>query len=274
MIHFPNVKINIGLNIIEKRPDGFHNIETVFYPVKWEEAVEVIENGKWKNGSKVEFSQSGLSFDGRAEDNLCVKAYNLLNHDFNLPPVKMYLHKMLPVGAGLGGGSSDAAETIKILNKLFRLELSQDALKKYASALGSDCTFFLSNKPVYARGKGDIFESVNIDLSGWKILIVKPPVHSNTAQAYQGVQPAPSSYDLKSAVSRPVETWRGTIMNDFEKSIFSVYPEVGKIKEDLYRYGASYASMSGSGSAVFGLFKSEMEFSLKFPGCTVFQQQL
>ncbi len=249
MIVFPNAKINIGLHVVSKRPDGYHNLETIFYPVKLADALEMAETGK----TGITFS--GLPVDGNPNDNLVMKAYGLLRNDFNLPPVQFHLHKVIPTGAGLGGGSSDAAFTLKMLNTHFKLNLSTEQLKKYAVRLGADCSFFIENNPAFAEGIGDRLNSVDIDLSDYQIAIIKPNESVSTIQAYKNVVPAHPQFSLKDLSSVPVENWKNVVVNDFEKSIFPQFPEIAKWKEKLYDWGALYASMSGSGSAVFGIFR-------------------
>ncbi len=251
MIDFPACKINLGLNITEKRPDGFHNIETVFYPIKWTDALEIIEGGY----RPFELFISGIKVEGNTEENLIFKAYKLLSELQKLPPLKVYLHKVLPMGAGLGGGSSDAAFFLKLANKQLKLNLSTEKLTEMARKMGSDCAFFIQNDPVFAMGKGDEFERVNVDLSGHYILVVYPNIHSNTKEAYDGVVPVPPKKSVKEIIAQPIETWKNELVNDFENSIFKKYPEIEKLKQQLYDSGALYASLSGSGSAVFGIFK-------------------
>ena len=259
MLSYPNAKINIGLNVLEKRPDGFHNLETVFYPVPDSDILEITES------SFLKMHRYGIEYPGDPEDNLCMKAYGLLKEDFGIPPVEIHLYKRLPVGAGLGGGSSDAAFTLKMLNEMFGLELTREQLMDYAGRLGSDCPFFIYNKPMLGRGRGEILTPVpeNI-LEGYEIRLVFPPYFISTKQAYGGVTPRNvrkergeqiNETPLSSLVRRPVEEWKDLIGNDFEKHIFAAMPELGSLKEELYGQGAAYASMSGSGSALFGIFK-------------------
>ncbi|MCJ8209970.1 4-(cytidine 5'-diphospho)-2-C-methyl-D-erythritol kinase [Mucilaginibacter sp. RS28] len=250
MIVFPNAKINIGLNITAKRPDGYHNIETVFYPVKINDALEAII------APLLSFSSSGINIPGEPEKNLCIKAYELVSKDHPLPPLEIYLHKHIPIGAGLGGGSADAAFFIKLLNQQFGLNLTVQAMQDYARRLGADCAFFIENKPVYAFDKGDQFEEVSLDLSRYHIALVMPNVHVSTADAYSGVKPEPSGQSLKELVQLPVSDWKGKIKNDFEPSVFAKYPQIGAVKQALYEAGALYASMSGSGASVFGIFEA------------------
>lgn len=267
MIYFPNCKINLGLSVLFKRDDGFHEIETVFFPVLMKDILEVIETDK-----KTEFSLSGLKINGIENDNLCLKAYQLLKKDFpDLPAVKIHLHKAIPMGTGLGGGSADGAFMLQLLNTKFRLGISLKKLFDYALQLGSDCPFFLINKPCLATGRGEILEEINLDLSSYKILIVVPDIHINTSWAFSELNlqsKLENSGKLKNVVSQPIESWKDVLVNDFEKNIFSRHPEISLIKEEHYKAGASYASMSGSGSAVYGIFKKEIvlkeDFSKKY----------
>jgi 4-diphosphocytidyl-2-C-methyl-D-erythritol kinase len=248
MIGFPNAKINVGLLITEKRADGFHNLETIFLPVHWCDALEFVVS------DEVIFSQSGILLSGDAESNLVMKAYRMLQHDFNLPSLKIHLHKVIPFGAGLGGGSSDGAFMLSMLNKQFTLNLSDTELEAYAARLGSDCPFFIRNTPVFACGRGEIMEPLTLSLNNWFILIIKPPVEVPTAKAFQWIVPKKPELSLTSLVKQPVEQWKDSIVNQFEGSVFQLYPEIKDIKNKLYDMGAAYASMSGSGSCVFGLF--------------------
>jgi 4-diphosphocytidyl-2-C-methyl-D-erythritol kinase len=250
MIVFPNAKINIGLNIIARRPDGYHDLETVFYPVKINDVLEVVE------ADKLSFESSGLDIPGRLEDNLCIKGYHLLKKDHDLPPVKIHLHKNIPIGAGLGGGSADAAFFIKLMNDKFGLGLSLESMEDYARVLGADCAFFIRSKPVFAFEKGDELEPINLDLSAYKIVLVMPDEHVSTAEAYRGVKPASVSESLYDLIKTPLAAWRGHIKNDFENHIFRDHPVIRGVKAELYEYGALYASMSGSGASVFGIFEN------------------
>ncbi|MCD6355303.1 MAG: 4-(cytidine 5'-diphospho)-2-C-methyl-D-erythritol kinase [Prolixibacteraceae bacterium] len=248
MIVFPNAKINIGLKIVSKRSDGYHNLETIFYPVKLTDALEMVES------KKTELSVTGIQLDNPLTDNLVLKAYRLLKDDFNLPPVKFHLHKTIPFGAGLGGGSSDAAFTLNMLNDYFELGLSVNELAGYARRLGADCLFFLTNKPVLATGIGDFFQSISLNLSSYKIVIVKPPFGVSTPEAYKNVTLSKPHFSLNKLNAIPVEEWKKFVENDFEKTVFKKYPPVEEIKNELYRMGAVFASLSGSGSAVYGIF--------------------
>lgn len=249
MITFPNAKINIGLNIIEKRQDGFHNIESVFYPIM--DLFDVLEIIK---SNELKFTSSGITIPGNEADNLCLKAYHLIKADFDVKLVHIHLHKVIPIGAGLGGGSADAAFTLKLLNQLFELNITDDELINYARKLGSDCAFFIKNKPVYAYGKGDEFEEIDVDLSKYEIKIEYPNIHIGTSEAYAGVNPKPSNKNIKELIKLPIKDWKNNIKNDFEDSIFPNHPQIKALKEKFYDDGAVYASMTGSGSAVFGVF--------------------
>lgn len=248
MILFPNAKINIGLNITERRPDGYHNLETIFYPINLKDALEVVA------GDKLNFTSSGLGIPGRIEDNLCVKGYHMLKKDFDLPPVNIHLHKNIPIGAGLGGGSADAAFFIRLMNEEFKLDLSIDEMTGYARRLGADCAFFIENKPVYAFERGDEFEPVKLDLSAYKIVLVMPDIHISTSEAFGGIKPAPVKDSLLELITEPITEWKKHIKNDFEISIFKNHAEIRGVKAALYQAGAIYASMSGSGASVFGIF--------------------
>ena len=262
MIAFPNAKINIGLRVTGLRPDGFRNLESCFYPVNWCDALEIIP------ATATCFTASGLPIPGDPSSNLCLKAYELLQQDFDLQPVHIHLHKHIPVGAGMGGGSADAAFTLKLLNRLFNLEIPVLELENYARHLGSDCAFFIRNKPVFAIEKGDVFEQINLNLSGYKVVIIYPDLHITTAEAYQAVVPQKPTENLKKILQEPVETWTKRVQNDFEKALFLKYPVLPQIKTYLYEAGARYASMTGSGSAVFGIFSPEFAEALLVPNPT------
>lgn len=265
MISFPPAKINLGLYVIKKRKDGFHNIETVFYPVPWCDILEIVKAEEFK------FFQTGLSIEINVNNNLCVKAYQLLKADFNLTPVHIHLHKIIPMGAGLGGGSSDAAHSLILLNKIFSLDLSTERLTDYASKLGSDCAFFLHQHPKLAKGKGEVLSSVNIDLKKYFFAIVMPPLKVSTAEAYQNIIPCIPTNSVKEVLKQPIEEWRHHLKNDFEFTVFEKYPLIKEIKQKLYAEGAAYACMSGSGAAVFGIFKKEVQLKKAFEGCMVWQ---
>jgi 4-diphosphocytidyl-2-C-methyl-D-erythritol kinase len=249
MIVFPNAKINIGLHVVSRRPDGYHNLETLFYPVELSDALEMAE------AKETRISFSGWPVDGPQEQNLVLKAFHLLKKDFDLPPIQFHLHKKIPTGAGLGGGSSDAAFTLKMLNDFFQLRLKTDQLKNYAAKLGADCPFFIENKPAFATGIGDRLSSVKIDLSNYHIVILKPDVSVSTSNAYQNIIPSEPEFHLQNLAELTVTEWKNCVVNDFEKSVFPLFPEIENCKNKLYKLGAEFASMSGSGSAVFGLFR-------------------
>lgn len=264
MILFPNCKINLGLHILRKREDGFHDLETVFYPVALQDAVEAI--GDAAADGDVAFQSSGLPINGRAADNSCVKAYRLLKADFpDLPPVRLHLHKTVPMGAGLGGGSADGAFTLVLLNKKFNLGLDEERLMAYALLLGSDCPFFIRNTPCYATGRGERLEDLKLDLTGYTTVLVNPRVHVATGWAFSQVTPSADRPPLKEAVASPVETWKEVLTNDFEKPVFAQYPAVRECKKALYATGAVYAAMSGSGSTVYGLFPKGASPAFDFP---------
>jgi 4-diphosphocytidyl-2-C-methyl-D-erythritol kinase len=280
MLVFPNAKINIGLNIVSKRKDGFHNIETIFYPVKYYDVLEVLEveekEPETLSKSKKEvmlqpivFNQSGIKIPGKNEDNICVNAYRLLENDYELPPINAFLQKLIPTGAGLGGGSSDGAFMLKLLNDLFNIGLKKDKLAAYAQRLGSDCPFFLQNKPVYANGRGDQFDPIQLDLSEYYIVLITPAIHISTVEAYSKAIPSAPGYSLKDVIKTPIENWKKKIKNDFEAKAFRKYPDLSDIKKDLYAKGALYASMSGSGSTIYGIFNKKENWKGEFRGCKV-----
>lgn len=255
MVTFPNIKVNIGLNIVEKRQDGFHNIESVFHPVPFSDVLEIIP------AKETRFVSTGIAIPGALEHNLCFQAYELLKRDFQLPPVQIHLHKVVPIGAGLGGGSSDAAFTLKTLNNLFELGITSAQLETYAQKLGSDCAFFIDNKAKYCYHKGDEFKNLELDLSTYFFVIIYPNIHISTPEAYAGIRPKKSDYNLMNIPSLPITEWKNYIRNDFEDTIFIKYPLLEQIKTDLYNRGAIYASMSGSGSSLFGIFDSPIDLS-------------
>jgi len=268
MICFPNCKINIGLYITEKRSDAYHNIETVFYPVPLCDILEITES------SKNEFTLSGLKIPGSRESNLCLEAYNIVKKEYDLPPVKIHLHKAIPAGAGLGGGSSDAAFMIELLNDTFSLNMTNTQMHDIAGVLGSDCSFFIENKPVFASNKGDVFEGINLDLSKYHILLVKPDINISTPVAYSMVKPRKAPFSLKNIDVKKINEWNNYIANDFEEPVFSKFPEIKMIKEKMLDLGAVYASMSGSGSAVYGIFESHVETANLFDGFFMWQRKL
>ena len=275
MITYPNAKINLGLNITEKRPDGYHNLETVFYPINLQDALEVkpLEEGCNKEYT---LKTSGTPIEGEPENNLVVKAYLLLKKDFpEMPPVDIHMYKHIPTGAGLGGGSADAAFMIKLLNEKFKLNLSIEQMEIYAAQLGADCAFFIQNKPVFASGIGNIFEPIELSLKGYFLVLVKPDIFVSTKDAFSHIHPKAPEKSLKEIIRMPVETWRAMMKNDFEDSVFQKFPEIAAIKDKMYDLGAIYASMSGSGSSVFGIFREQVEFVDEiFNGCFCRQRAL
>jgi 4-diphosphocytidyl-2-C-methyl-D-erythritol kinase len=269
MICFPNCKINLGLSIVEKRDDGFHNIETVFYPLTFCDALEI-----QKTEGATSLYNYGVQIPGSSHENLCLKAYHLLKRDHKIGSVEIHLMKNIPAGAGLGGGSSDATHTLLLLNDLFSLSLNNEQIKEYAKQLGSDCAFFIENKPAFASGKGDQFENIQIDLKGFFLVLIIPIISVSTAEAYAGVKPFKKEKSIKEIIQLPLSKWKDNLVNDFEETVFEKYPEIQKIKKTLYTEGAVYASMSGSGSAVYGIFDKEKDLRKMFPDCVVQNEML
>ena len=259
MLIFPNAKINIGLNIINKRPDGYHDLETVFYPINLTDILEFVECP-----GNIRFISSGINIDIEKNNNLVLKAYHLLKKKYALPVLNIHLHKIIPTGAGLGGGSSDAGYMLKSLNDYFNLNISEEKLENYAQQLGSDCPFFIKNKPVYAEGTGNIFSETKLDLSKYFILIIKPEIHIPTKHAFSGIKAKIPKQSLKELITLPVNEWKNIIKNDFESNVFKQFPIIKKIKDTLYESGAIYAQMSGSGAAVFGIFNKEPKLPEEF----------
>lgn len=260
MLLFPNAKLNLGLNIIRKREDGYHDIETVFYPVGLKDALEGIKSGIGSpvggTNAGVSFSSSGLPVAGNTDDNLCVKAYHLLQKDFpGLPPIQLHLHKAIPMGAGLGGGSADGAFTLLLLDQLCQLNLSREQLIRYALELGSDCPFFIVNKPCIATGRGEQIQEIELDLSMYRFVIIHPGIHVSTASAFSQIIPAKPAQTVADIIRLPVHQWKELLVNDFERTVSQMHPEIAAIKQELYQKGAVYASMTGSGSTVFGIFE-------------------
>jgi 4-diphosphocytidyl-2-C-methyl-D-erythritol kinase len=252
LIVFPNCKINLGLKITRKRPDGYHDLETVFYPLPYQDVLEVIQDQK----SGLTFTQSGLTISGDSSSNLCVKAYQLLKEiKPDLPSTLMHLHKVIPMGAGLGGGSSDGTFALKLLNDKYQLGLTETELIDLSLKLGSDCPFFVLNKPCIAKGRGELMQPIELDLSKYFFVLIHPGIHISTAAAFAGMKPAPSKTPLEKTVSRPINEWKDLLVNDFEKPVFALHPLIEKLKAGLYEMGAVYASMSGSGSSLYGIFE-------------------
>ena len=258
MITHPIAKINLGLNVVEKRPDGYHNLETVFYPVRIYDAIEVFEMAAdFPSEVDCDLKITNIHIDGDEQRNLVVRAYQLLKQDFpQLPRIHVHLHKGIPTQAGMGGGSSDCGYMLTLLNRQFGLGLSDEQLIGYAARLGADCSFFILNKPCYAEGIGEKLQPISLDLSGWYLAIVRPDIPVSTKEAFSLITPQHPEKNCRDVVMQPVETWRDELTNDFEKSVFALYPKIGQIKQRLYDLGAVYAAMSGSGSSLFGLFRS------------------
>lgn len=258
MLYFPNAKINIGLNILSKRQDGYHEIESVFYPIQLKDVLEIIPSNSF------EFSYSGV--DNIEGTNLCEKAYDLLQKDYNFSPVKCHLHKIIPIGAGLGGGSADASFMLIALNNFFKLNISDTKLKEYALQIGSDCPFFIDNKPKYVTGRGENLVDIDLSLKGYHLVIINPNIHISTKEAYSGlfINHQKDVFLKETLLKSRIQDWKNLVKNDFEKSIFKNYPEIEAIKEKLYSKGAFYSSMSGTGSTVFGLFMTEVNLD-EFP---------
>lgn len=274
MLTHPNAKINIGLYVVEKRSDGYHNLQTVFYPIPLQDVLEV--NTLRKSNEAYLFQQVGNPIEGNPADNLIIKVYEDLKKDFDLPPLDIYLYKNIPTGAGLGGGSSDAASMIKVLNESYDLGLSPQEMERRVARLGADCAFFIRQRPAYATGIGDILSPISLSLKGWFLALIKPDIAVSTKEAYSKVTPRIPSADLRESLRQPVEAWRDCVSNDFEDSVFLHHPQIAAIKQTLYDMGAAYASMSGSGSSVYGLFKSPKEEEIKevFKDCFVFHGRL
>ena len=260
MILYPNAKINIGLNVVEKRADGYHNLETVFYPINLLDALEITTDEH--QADSVKLKVSGEAIAGRPSDNLVMKACNLMRSMFpeKIERLSVHLHKHIPTGAGLGGGSSDAAFTIKALNEKFSLGMSVDQMEQLSAQLGADCPFFIKNQPVFAEGIGDIFTDIDIVLKGKTLVLVKPDISVSTADAYSLVSPHKPQQSLRESLRLPVEEWKSHVVNDFESGVFKKFPEIAAIKDRLYDLGALYASMSGSGSAVYGIFNQPVQY--------------
>lgn len=265
MISFPNAKINLGLSVKEKRADGFHNLETIFYPVMVRDVLEIISSPK-TNG--IHYQSSGLLVDGKDDQNLCLRAVKALQQNFpQVRNLQIHLHKTIPMGAGLGGGSSDAAATLVLLNNIFNLQLSQQELAVYALDLGSDCPFFIYNTPSLATGRGEILSPVSIDLKDYKICIINPAIHINTSEAFKALAnfQKEERTPFAEAIRQPINTWKKNIFNDFELPVFDKHPEIQKVKETMYNHDALFSLMSGSGSSVYGIFEKENVPTFHFP---------
>lgn len=269
MIVFPNCKINLGLNITKKRSDGYHNLETIFLPIHIQDILEIIPS----QINKTTLTQSGLIIDGATENNICIKAYHLLKKDFpNLLPIQIHLHKIIPMGAGLGGGSANGTYTLQLLNQIFNLQLTEQDVLNYALHLGSDCPFFIHNKPCYATGRGEKLQEIDLNLKDYKIYIINPGIHISTQWAFANITPNIPSTNLLSIIQQPIETWRDNLINDFEAPTIKGFPLIGAIKQELYYQGAIYASMTGSGSTLYGIFNKTNHPKFNIPNhCSVFE---
>lgn len=264
MIVFPNCKINLGLNVIRKRDDGYHDLESLFYPLDLTDALEIVSSQTTKD--PVIFSTSGLEINGEPGTNLCLKALAVLKKSFpQIPPVNMHLHKTIPIGAGLGGGSADAAFTLKLLNKKFHLGISTDSLLEIALELGSDCSFFILNRPCLARGRGELLQPAALDLSPYRLVIVNPGIHMSTAEVFSAITPTVPSKSVLQIIQQPIASWRNELKNDFEEAVFQKYPIISQVKNGLYDAGALYASMTGTGSTVYGIFEKRRPVEFSFP---------
>jgi 4-diphosphocytidyl-2-C-methyl-D-erythritol kinase len=251
MIVYPKCKINLGLNITSKRADGFHNLQSIFYPLNLSDILEIVKSDFF------EMNITGLKINGEIRDNIITKAYHLLASKYDILPVKIHLHKIVPMGAGLGGGSANGAATLSVLNELFTLGLSVDTLKSYAAELGSDCPFFIENNPAFVSGRGEVVENINLCLSDYYIYLINPGIHVGTKEAFAKIRPKHAAFDLSKLTVNELENWSNLVVNDFETGIFESYPILKKIKTDLYANGAIYASMTGTGSSLYGIFKKE-----------------
>jgi len=269
VITFPNCKINLGLWVTQRRKDGYHNIQTVMMPVPWCDILEIVP----AIGSETTLTVTGTHIETQIESNLCFKAWRLMADKYSVPPVSIHLHKVIPAGAGLGGGSSDASFTLRMLNTMFSLNLDNETLRSLAVQLGMDCPFFVENIPALSTGRGEFLKPVSLNLDGMYLAIVKPPVHVSTAVAFLGIKPEFRENSIDEFISLPIQEWKKVLHNDFEDTVFELYPDIQEVKNILYRHGATYAAMSGSGSAVFGLFVSDPG-KIDFPGCDVFQTLL
>ena len=277
MIIFPIAKINLGLNVVEKRPDGYHNLQTVFYPVPIIDALEVqVMDEAFPSEYDCDLKVTNINIDGDEQRNLVVRAYQLLKKDFpTLPRIHTHLWKGIPTQAGMGGGSSDCAYMMLLLNRQFQLGLTDDQLIQYAAQLGADCAFFILSRPCYAEGIGEKLNPIEVSLNGYHIAVVRPDIPVSTKEAFSLIHPHYPAQNCRETMMQPVETWRETLVNDFEESVFAQHPEIGDIKQQLYDMGATYAAMTGSGSALFGLFKKQPDsLSQAFPGMFTFSCSL
>lgn len=269
MIIFPNAKINLGLNVVSKRSDGYHNLETIFYPIPIKDALEIIPS---KN-DKDSFIEAGIKVDSLPENNLVIKALKLIREKYDIPPLEIHLLKKIPFGAGIGGGSADATFMLRLLNTTFSLNVNDEEMILLASKLGADCPFFVYNRPMFAYGIGEKLENIELSLEKFYLVLVKPDIHIPTKDAFASIVPQQPQLSLKDIVKYPISEWKNLMQNDFERSIFPKYPLIAYIKQELYNSGAIYASMSGSGSSVYGIFSSKTQLADKFPDCFVWEER-
>lgn len=251
MINFPSAKINLGLNVLFKRDDGYHELETLMIQLPFHDILEILPS------SNFEFKQSGIKVEGDIESNLCVKAFRLIQKKHSISNIYMHLEKIIPMGAGLGGGSADASFVLKTLDQLFNLNLSTEVLQEYAAQLGSDCPFFIIDKPQIAKGRGEILSTVDFSLKGYYLKLINVGIHVSTKEAFSAIEFSMNEKSIEEIIHQPIQTWKSELKNDFETTVFKIYPELAKIKENLYSEGAVYASMSGSGSTMYGIFEKE-----------------
>lgn len=268
MISFPNCKINLGLNILSKRDDGYHEISTVMYPIEIQDILEVVKSDTFK------FTSSGLNIPGESDSNLCVKAYDILVRDYKIDPVHIHLYKNIPMGAGLGGGSADGAFTLKLINELYELNIPNDQLKNYAAELGSDCAFFIENIPQYASGRGEELEPFNLTLNGKTIVLINDGTHISTQEAYGNVTPKIPENNVQDILSKPLSEWKNLLHNDFEQGVFKNHPQLATYIEKLYESGAEYAAMTGSGSTIFGIFNESPQLNSDLLKLSGFRKEL
>ncbi len=260
MTTFPNAKINIGLNITGKRDDGYHNIESLFYPVGVRDILEFVIQSPEKDTD--ELTVSGFPADCKMNENLVIRALDLLRTEYTVPPLRIHLHKAIPAGSGLGGGSSDAAFMLRSVCRYFRLEAGSSELTRLSLKIGSDCAFFIDNKPAIVTGRGEIVSQVNVSLEGYYIFLVHPGIHISTAEAYRIIKPSGPAYNLTDIVKEPPEEWKDIIKNDFQEAIIKKHPLIDELIKELYSAGAAYCSMSGSGSSVYGIFREKPGYGL------------
>lgn len=269
MICFPNAKINLGLNIVSRRNDGYHNLETIFYPIPVKDALEIIIK---KEQDADTFIEAGIKVDSSPEANLAMKALKLMRENYDFPFVEVHLLKKIPFGAGLGGGSADASFMLKLINKTFGSGATDEELASLAIKLGADCPFFIYNRPMFASGIGEIFDPVNFSLKDYSFVLIKPDIHVSTKDAFSLVKPTSPDISLKEIIKKPVQDWKDIMINDFEASVFEKYPAIGEIKNKLYDNGALYASMTGSGSSIFGIFDKHPQINdIEYEGCYIWK---